>query len=250
MGFFGGGGGGTTPVNMVGASTGTAGTAGYVPAPAAGEEHKLLRGDATFQAVPWGQKLVSSSTSDLALTGTVANVIGLYGLSSLTSIGNAQYYHNRQYFVPVFIPQTLTSWSLNVTIGANPAVQITCKIGVYDRSTSTNLPNNRISVSSAITVATTDTGVTKTVAFTDTLNTGLYYLSICGGTAATILPLQANTSTIPLPFLGIQLRTGSAPNGLYRAISGYGTDDFPSTMGTTNYSALNGDFWARMWISY
>ena len=51
MGFFGGGGGGTNPVNMVGASTGTAGTAGYVPAPAAGEEHKLLRGDATFQGV-------------------------------------------------------------------------------------------------------------------------------------------------------------------------------------------------------
>ena len=250
MGFFGGGGGGTTPVNMVGASTGTAGTAGYVPAPAAGEEHKVLRGDATFQGVPWGQKLVSSSTSDLALTGTVANVIGLYGLSTLTSTGNQSFAYSRQYFTPVFIPQTLTSWNLNVTIGANPTAQITCKIGVYDRSTSTNLPNNRISVSSAITVATTDTGVTKTVAFTDTLNTGLYYLSICGGTLTTVLPLQANSSTIPLPFLGIQLRTGSAPVCLYRTITGYGTDDFPSTMGTTSWIGNNGDFFPRMWISY
>jgi hypothetical protein len=47
MGFFGGGG-GTTPVNMVGASSGTAGTAGYVPAPAAGEQEKTLAGSATF----------------------------------------------------------------------------------------------------------------------------------------------------------------------------------------------------------
>jgi len=247
-GFFGGG--GTAYSNFTGSSSTVTGSSGLVPAPAAGEEHKLLRGDATFQAVPWGQKLVSSSTSDLALTGTVANVIGLYGLSTLTSTGNASFNYNRQYFAPVFIPQTLTSWSLNVTIGANPTSQITCKIGVYDRSTSTNLPNNRISVSSAITVATTDTGATKTVAFTDTLNTGLYYLSICGGTLSTTLPLQANSSVIPLAFLGIQLRTGSAPVCLYRTITGYGTDDFPSTMGTTSWIGNNGDFFPRMWISY
>lgn len=250
MGFFGGGGGGTTPVNMGGATSSAAGTAGYVPAPAAGDEHKLLRGDATFQGVPWGQKLVSSSTSDVALTGTIANVIGLYGLATLTSSGNQQFVYSRQYFCPVFIPSTLTSWNLNVTIGANPTSQIACKIGVYDRSTTTNLPNNRISVSSAITVATTDTGTTKTVAFTDTLNTGLYYLSVCGGTLATVLPLQGLNSTIPLPFLGFQLRTGAAPVCLYRTITGYGTDDFAAIMGTTGYTANNGDFWPRMWISY
>lgn len=51
MGFFGGGG-GTTPVNMVGASTGTAGTAGYVPAPAAGKNTRALFSDATFTAIP------------------------------------------------------------------------------------------------------------------------------------------------------------------------------------------------------
>lgn len=52
MGFFGGGGGGTTPVNMVGASTGTAGTAGYVPAPAAGKNTRALFSDATFGELP------------------------------------------------------------------------------------------------------------------------------------------------------------------------------------------------------
>jgi hypothetical protein len=52
MGFFGGGGGGTTPVNMVGASTGTAGTAGYVPAPAAGKNTRALFSDASFGEIP------------------------------------------------------------------------------------------------------------------------------------------------------------------------------------------------------
>lgn len=51
MGFFGGGG-GTTPVNMVGASTGTAGTAGYVPAPAAGKNTRALLSDASFGELP------------------------------------------------------------------------------------------------------------------------------------------------------------------------------------------------------
>lgn len=49
-GFFGGG--GTTPVNMVGASTGTAGTAGYVPAPDAGKNTRYLSSDGTFGELP------------------------------------------------------------------------------------------------------------------------------------------------------------------------------------------------------
>ena len=51
MGFFGGGG-GTTPVNMVGANTTTAGTAGYVPAPAAGKNTRYLSADASFGELP------------------------------------------------------------------------------------------------------------------------------------------------------------------------------------------------------
>ena len=46
MPFFGGGGGAAG--NMVGATSSTAGTAGLVPAPAAGDQDKVLRGDATF----------------------------------------------------------------------------------------------------------------------------------------------------------------------------------------------------------
>lgn len=62
MGFFGGGG-GTTPVNMVGASTGTAGTAGYVPAPAAGKNTRYLCADASFGEAPMLPQYKAPSTS-------------------------------------------------------------------------------------------------------------------------------------------------------------------------------------------
>ena len=47
MGFFGGGG-GAAPADMVGATSSVAGTAGLVPAPAAGKQSSVLMGDALF----------------------------------------------------------------------------------------------------------------------------------------------------------------------------------------------------------
>ena len=52
MGFFGGGGGGITYGDFVGATTSTAGTAGLVPAPAAGTGRRVLKSTATFEEVP------------------------------------------------------------------------------------------------------------------------------------------------------------------------------------------------------
>jgi len=64
MGFFGGGGGGTTPVNMVGASSGTAGTAGYVPAPAAGKNTRYLASDASFGELPLLPQYKNTATNN------------------------------------------------------------------------------------------------------------------------------------------------------------------------------------------
>ena len=252
-GFFGGG--GTAPVNMTGATSSVTGTAGYVSAPAAGEEHKLLRGDATFQGVPFPQKLLSSSTSDITNQNSTGNVIGMIGMTNLTSSGNYLFYYNRQYFVPVWIPSTLTSWSLNVVVGSSPVNNIAFKIGVYDRSTSTGLVGNRVSVSSAQSLLTSTSGGTIfTVAFTDTLNQGLYFLSFCGGTLAIAPTMQGNT--VPsntyvmqtMSMIGACNRAGST-GGFYKLLStGYGTDDFPSSMGSTGYST--GDQFPRMYITY
>lgn len=64
MPFFGGGG-GTTPVNMVGASTGTAGTAGYVPAPAAGKNTRALFSDGSFGELPLLPQYKTANTNNI-----------------------------------------------------------------------------------------------------------------------------------------------------------------------------------------
>jgi len=75
MGFFGGGG-GTTPVNMVGASTGTAGTAGYVPAPAAGKNTRYLASDASFGELPLLPQYKNTATNNYISIYTPAQASG------------------------------------------------------------------------------------------------------------------------------------------------------------------------------
>jgi hypothetical protein len=120
MGFFGGGGGGTTPVNMVGASSGTAGTAGYVPGPAAGQDRHVLAGNATF--IPNVPLVRPTSAS-----GRLIGCIGANGRAN-------QIYSNSQsntIFSPIFLPSgTITA------IGLTFFAQITGNVryGIYDSS--------------------------------------------------------------------------------------------------------------------
>lgn len=72
------------PGDMTGAAAGTAGTHGLVPAPAAGDNEKFLRGDGTWQTVS------SGSSTDVQVNGTsitslgVANIVteGTYNAST------------------------------------------------------------------------------------------------------------------------------------------------------------------------
>ena len=72
------------PGDMTGAAAGTAGTHGLVPAPAAGDNEKFLRGDGTWQTVSGG------SSTDVQVNGTsitasnVANIVteGVYDSST------------------------------------------------------------------------------------------------------------------------------------------------------------------------
>jgi len=85
MGFFGGA---TAPVNMIGASTGTAGTAGYVPAPDAGKNTRYLSSDATFGELPLLPKYKNT-----AATRYILPVIDGYVAGSATPTVNIRYFH-------------------------------------------------------------------------------------------------------------------------------------------------------------
>ena len=105
MPFFGGG--GSAASNMVGATSSAAGTAGLVPAPAAGDQDKVLRGDATFDfnfnpsIKRWGRMIYfhhhSIGASPYYDFGTIASGTGAQtGASHSTSLSSILQSH--QYF--------------------------------------------------------------------------------------------------------------------------------------------------------
>ena len=95
MAFFGGG---ASASNMVGATSSVAGTAGLVPAPAAGEESGLLRGDATFLKSPLlkGQGFYTGFTA-----------LGAYGQYQITNAAvGGNWLGNDANFVLFYYPDT------------------------------------------------------------------------------------------------------------------------------------------------
>jgi hypothetical protein len=88
MGFFGGGGGGTTPVNMVGASSGTAGTAGYVPAPAAGKNTRYLSSDASFGELP-----LLPQYKNITASRYITQVVDGFTAGAANPTINVRYFH-------------------------------------------------------------------------------------------------------------------------------------------------------------
>ena len=88
MPFFGGGG-GAAPANMVGATSSVAGTAGLVPAPAAGKNTRMLSSDATFgepailpQYKPandvWIQSIMRASTGNGNVNAKIRTFAPIY----------------------------------------------------------------------------------------------------------------------------------------------------------------------------
>jgi hypothetical protein len=77
MGFFGGG--GAAPANMGGATSSVAGTAGLVPAPAAGKNTRALFSDGTFQEIPFLPQYKNTATNYRIGTLCVGNTQGVAG---------------------------------------------------------------------------------------------------------------------------------------------------------------------------
>lgn len=54
----------TTATNMTGATSSSAGTSGFVPAPAAGDQDKFLKGDGTYATVSASPTLTYDATTE------------------------------------------------------------------------------------------------------------------------------------------------------------------------------------------
>jgi hypothetical protein len=204
MGFFGGGG-GTTPVNMVGASTGTAGTAGYVPAPAAGKNTRALFSDATFAEVPvFPQYKNTGVGSYIAVWNPYNNAGGAY---SGTRVRN---------FMPVYVPASGQIDKLTFLTAATGTPAVNMHIAMWECAED-GTPSTYVigGIGSTGTAATTliDVSVTAT-----SVNRGFYYLS-----------LTAETQT------NVTIRTNAQPSYLKQFIGGSGLG--PSENYTFYYTA-------------
>jgi hypothetical protein len=162
MGFFGGGGGAAS--NMVGATSSAAGTAGLVPAPAAGDQGNFLRGDATFSMDSFSflmGSLPSGSVLEPAINYSTAS---------------ANYQENYAYYCPIIIPRrrTFDGIKLHSMRSANSQ---TVYLAIYNSSSDD--PSSLVSGSDCSVVNPTS-GSRVIVSFSSniTLEYGKYFIAV------------------------------------------------------------------------
>lgn len=157
MGFFGGG--GASASNMVGATSSAAGTAGLVPAPAAGEQGRALCGDATFQRLPYPDNL------PIAL-GSSGNLIKdhIIPFGIVNGSGGVVADLNRAYFYLYFIAKTCTINGIGFRVNSQ-ITAVPYEFGLYSVS-SDFLPSSRL---------TSISGTYTASSGTDLIETGISY---------------------------------------------------------------------------
>lgn len=109
--------------SLVGATSGTAGVAGFVPAPAAGDEGKYLRGDGTWQSVGAGGT-VTSITAGTGLTGGTITTSGTIAIdSTVATLTGTQTLTNKTLTSPTINTATVSGGTINNAVigGTTPA---------------------------------------------------------------------------------------------------------------------------------
>ena len=162
MGFFGGG--GSAASNMVGATSSAAGTAGLVPAPAAGKNTRALFSDASFAEVPLLPQYKNT---------TAGHWIGPY-LPSRSDAGAAPTAKTRV-FIPIFVPADGVIDALGCITGTAPSAAYNIHLAMWEAAQD-GTP------STFVTGGTASSGTTGSVVISISVSTasvsrGFYYAS-------------------------------------------------------------------------
>jgi hypothetical protein len=207
MGFFGGG--GSAASNMVGATSSTAGTAGLVPAPAAGNNTRLLSSDATFRE-PAILPQYKESSRTLAVMGT----------SNASSSPSARVRGFRLAYMPADgdIDELLIR-----TGSSNPTASVNFYLAIWamgeDGLPSTHLGG--VIVACGLTATTTIVGTLSPVV---SVKRGYYWLSANS---------ESNTSANSINVGGV-----STDQNLSSIVYGYSSDNFATQPGSVpSYTA-------------
>jgi len=188
MGFFGGGGGAAAPADMVGATTSVAGTAGLVPAPAAGEQTAFLGGNATFTQALYNLPIHKlDNTNFYVPIGFGGNV----NVNSTNSVSN---------LTPIFLPNgsiDRLSCYQNSASGTG-----TGYVAIY----STNANGKPLSVltSGSFSITSGESAVEKAVTLSPTyaIKAGLYWIGYHNTNITANYKATGNASTTIALFTG------------------------------------------------
>ena len=171
MAFFGGG---ASASNMVGATSSTAGTAGLVPAPAAGDQKLFLRGDGTFNPVEYMFRApVNNITHNMgAVNGSSISFFSyMFGIGGSTGTLTALQCR----FTPILIPKADTYTRLAADVN-NSNAGTNCSISIYSPSSTTFLPAAKLADTGSMSTATA--GVIEGT-ISQYLDQGFYWLGVC-----------------------------------------------------------------------
>ena len=229
MGFFGGGG-GTTPVNMVGASTGTAGTAGYVPAPAAGEHNAVLGGQGAFLPALLRSKVTGwGGTRFFAPIGAGSN-----NQDTTISQGNAA---SRALLSPILLPSGSIN-NLGIFVVSSSSAG-TGYVALYN-STNDGLPNALVT-SGSFSHVNAEANVAKTISISPSvaISAGLYWGAVHSGIPNPQFRSGGRGNFLMSIFFGAEdgsgsFNTGGNSSSVYLTIASVGT--WPDPAGTFNYT--------------
>jgi hypothetical protein len=163
MGFFGGG--GAAPANMGGATSSVAGTAGLVPAPAAGNSTRVLISDATFRDPP----LVPS----YKVTSSVFLVPRLFQ----SSTGNVAQVARVRYFSIGFLPSDGEINTIAYRTGGAPASSINVHVAIW-KVASDGLPGDYVGGAVIASGTTGNTDISASLSPSLSVERGFYYFSV------------------------------------------------------------------------
>ena len=226
MGFFGGG--GSAASNMVGATSSAAGTAGLVPAPAAGNQGKALLGDGTFSfaTFPSGGSYGTKYVGWQSL-GQVANIdFVARSTSSNFLIRGGMFFPKGTYDrIAIYVSVAATGGSKNALIG------------IYNTTAAGEVGSLVTSGTASI----DSTGVCEAAVSSFTLDSKFYYTAYILQATATVWMTNGHVSScIPWDtFTGTSKNYAFGSNNFF--VGGYGSrnysDGLPSDLSTIGVTA-------------
>jgi len=206
--FGGGGGGGAAPADMVGATSSVAGTAGLVPAPAAGDQEATLIGDATF-----AKNLFKVNFKPVTKSSRLFFNAGMISRPEQGST-NSYTLNSDAPCMPFFVAGSETVASVAIQNHTNTASTVTFKIAIYQADFLTGAPKTLIQqVQTANMGNSTAAGTVFTTNFSAAVR-GCFWVALYNQTSVSFAFKAADHNTNPNPdlmaILGVEAFTSSA----------------------------------------